>query len=322
MCRPVLLLHHELLNGDMWFTEVNRNGPSPLLPFLLADDGFDVWVGHERATYWSHDHTRLGSSELEYWDWTWDEFVDHDLPIMLNHINANTHSKVHVVGVSQSASVAVAASTQQAVASQMKSLVLLGPSIYHGNVGHLQLQTWAQLFAKFLDMTRPDPSHILGQFNVSRLFGMHSWSVGGPASQVTGPDCCISKPLALFANGWDGTTSNKNFLHFEQGVVTNTFQRFDYGSDSRNLEAYGQTTPPSYSPANIPGDLPVQVIFAGNDFISPPEGVMELVQAMQKLPVMVDLPLYAHFDLLYSNRRYQDVYFPILSFIRDSARAI
>lgn len=52
----------------------------------------------------------------------------------------------------QSAAVAVAASAQQAVASLIKSLVLLGPSIYHGNVGLQQLQTWSQLFAKLIDM--------------------------------------------------------------------------------------------------------------------------------------------------------------------------
>ncbi|CAM6118117.1 unnamed protein product [Calypogeia fissa] len=324
-CGPVLLLHHELLNGDMWFTEVNGNAPSPLLPFRLADNGFDVWVGHERATYWSHNHIRLDTSELDYWNWSWDEFVDHDLPIMLNHIQANTNSKVHVVGVSRSAAVALAASTQQAVASLMKSLVLVGPSIYHGSEGLQQVQTWAQLFHRVINMTRPDdPSLFSGQFNISRNFGMHNWSLGGPASLITGPDCCISTPLSLFQNGWDGTTSYKNFQHFEQSILTNTFQRFDYGSASGNLDAYGQPKPPAYSPADVPVDLPLQVIYAGNDFFCPQEGVEELfptMQKMQKLPMKVYLRLYAHFDLLYSSSRHQDVYFPILSFLRDSARA-
>lgn len=62
--RPsVLLLHHELLNGDSWFKEVSEDEPSSFLPFLLADDGFDVWVGHGRATYWGHDHLFLDSSD-------------------------------------------------------------------------------------------------------------------------------------------------------------------------------------------------------------------------------------------------------------------
>ena len=26
---------------------------------MLFEDGFDVWVGHQRATYWGHDHVQL-----------------------------------------------------------------------------------------------------------------------------------------------------------------------------------------------------------------------------------------------------------------------
>ena len=65
---PVLLMHMEFLNGDIWFqyVDVDRH-VSRLLPILLLEDGFDVWIGHQRATYWGHGHVKHASTDrVEY----------------------------------------------------------------------------------------------------------------------------------------------------------------------------------------------------------------------------------------------------------------
>lgn len=41
--------------GDAWF--LNQEDQS--LGFILADQGFDVWVGNVRGTRWSHGHVSL-----------------------------------------------------------------------------------------------------------------------------------------------------------------------------------------------------------------------------------------------------------------------
>lgn len=41
--------------GDAWFL----NSPEQSLGFILADEGFDVWVGNVRGTRWSHGHISL-----------------------------------------------------------------------------------------------------------------------------------------------------------------------------------------------------------------------------------------------------------------------
>lgn len=41
--------------GDAWFL----NSASQSLGFILADQGFDIWVANVRGTRWSHGHVSL-----------------------------------------------------------------------------------------------------------------------------------------------------------------------------------------------------------------------------------------------------------------------
>jgi len=94
---PVLLQHGLLQGGDNWFL----NLPSQSLGFILADEGFDVWIANGRGTRWSHGHKTYSKHDREYWDWTWDELAEFDLPAMLKFVMTTTGSKVFYVGHSQ-----------------------------------------------------------------------------------------------------------------------------------------------------------------------------------------------------------------------------
>lgn len=45
--------------GDAWFL----NSAEQSLGFILADLGFDVWVGNVRGTRWSHGHISLSEKD-------------------------------------------------------------------------------------------------------------------------------------------------------------------------------------------------------------------------------------------------------------------
>ncbi|KAL5078985.1 hypothetical protein RYX36_007406, partial [Vicia faba] len=66
----------EHLDGVTWLLLP----PSQSLAFLLADNGFDVWIANSRGTKYSHQHTSFSSNSSDYLNWSWDELVAYDLP--------------------------------------------------------------------------------------------------------------------------------------------------------------------------------------------------------------------------------------------------
>ena len=62
------------------------------LAHMLFDLGFDVWLGNTRGhLHGDHDaHTRLTTDDPLYWDFSFQEMIDFDLPAMVNYVVAHT----------------------------------------------------------------------------------------------------------------------------------------------------------------------------------------------------------------------------------------
>lgn len=98
--KPILLMHGILESSADWI----RMGPKRSLGYLLADKGYDVWIGNARGNKYSRRHVFLDPDQDpdRFWDFSWHEIGIYDLPAIIDYILEKTNNKkLHYVGHSQ-----------------------------------------------------------------------------------------------------------------------------------------------------------------------------------------------------------------------------
>jgi lysosomal acid lipase/cholesteryl ester hydrolase len=106
--KPVVYLHHGLLmNSEVWVcvTDSNRS-----VPFVLAELGYDVWLGNNRGNKYSKKSIHHDSNSIKFWDFSIDDFAWHDIPDSIEYILQITRAPtLSYVGFSQGTAQAFAA---------------------------------------------------------------------------------------------------------------------------------------------------------------------------------------------------------------------
>ncbi|XP_015745927.1 lipase member M-like [Python bivittatus] len=125
--KPAVLLQHGFaVEGRIWVA----NMPHQSLGFMLADAGYDVWIGNNRGNSWSRKHQYLSTKQQQYHAFSFDEMARYDLPAMISFIVEKTrNSKIHLVGYSQGATQSlIALSSMPHVAEKIRMFHALAPA--------------------------------------------------------------------------------------------------------------------------------------------------------------------------------------------------
>ncbi|TFK44443.1 triacylglycerol lipase [Crucibulum laeve] len=106
--KPVVYLHHGLLmNSEVWVCLTDRERA---LPFVLVEQGYDVWFGNNRGNKYSKKSIHHGPNSAKFWDYSIDDFAWHDIPDSIEYILDVTRSpKLSYIGFSQGTAQAFAA---------------------------------------------------------------------------------------------------------------------------------------------------------------------------------------------------------------------
>lgn len=83
---------------------MNYNSTAPA--FQLAREGYDIWLGNQRGTKYSTEHTTLNPKrDKAYWEYSFTEMGQFDAPAQIDYVRKATGvDKVTYIGHSQGTS--------------------------------------------------------------------------------------------------------------------------------------------------------------------------------------------------------------------------
>ena len=96
----VLIQHGALQDAASWIDQYQVGKPMPL---MLADQGYDIWMGNNRGTEYSRGHTGdINSDYIQFWEFSYAEMGMYDDPANIDFIKEKTgKDKIFYLGYSQ-----------------------------------------------------------------------------------------------------------------------------------------------------------------------------------------------------------------------------
>ncbi|CAL5403399.1 unnamed protein product [Camellia sinensis] len=318
---PVLLQHGLLVDSVTWLL----NSPDESLAFVLADNGFDVWIANTRGTISSLGHTSLSPNDAAYWDWSWDELVAYDLPATFNYVHAQTGQNMHYVGHSLGTLIALAAFSQKKLVNMLRSAAMLSPIAYLGQMSSLLTRAAADAFlaeySYWLGISEFIPEGDAAAKLLKVICDKTHSNCADLVTAFTGKNCCVNNSkTGTFLEHEPQPTATKTMIHLSQMIRWGTIAMYDYGSKFENNQHYGKPTPPVYNMASIPKDLPLFLSHGGQDLLSDVKDVKTLLATLKghranKLVVQYRKD-YAHSDFVFGVNANKLVYDPLMAFFK------
>lgn len=303
--RPVVLLQHGLLSSSADWVDnlVNQS-----LGFLLADAGFDVWLGNNRGNTYGRRHVRLDPESDEFWDFSWDEMAKYDFPATIRKILDVTQvQSLAYIGHSEGTEIAFAQLPQDpALARRIRLFVALAPVAYlDGVISPIRLLA-------------PFAGDIQLLFDV---FGVRDFLPNDALIKWLARNVCSREiPVILCENvffilgGYDekqmnttripvytshapAGTSVKNIIHYAQSVDSGKFQMFDYGP-AENFRKYNQSDPPVYNVNKLTS--PVALFSGTSDWLAVKSDVDKLKKELPNVVLHQIIDDWEHLDFIWA----------------------
>ncbi|XP_026706831.1 lipase member M-like isoform X2 [Athene cunicularia] len=301
--KPAVFLQHGLLgDASNWVTNLPNNS----LGFILADAGFDVWMGNSRGNRWSRKHQNYSIDQDEFWAFSFDEMAKFDLPAAINFIVEKTgQEKLYYIGYSQGTTIAfIAFSTMPELAQKIKLFFALAPvtTIKYARSPAIKLlylpeKLFRGLFGKreFFPQTeclRRLIVPVCRHRAFVRLCRSIFFSLGG----FNWKNIDMNRINVYIAQTPAGT-SVQNIVHWSQEAHSGKFQAYDWGSSKKNMEKYQQATPPLYNVEEM--TVPTAAWTGGQDLVADPKDAAILLSQIKRLIYHKTIHEWAHLDFIW-----------------------
>uniref|UniRef100_A0A8B9GCM7 Lipase n=1 Tax=Amazona collaria TaxID=241587 RepID=A0A8B9GCM7_9PSIT len=301
--KPVVLLQHGLvLEGSSWFT----NLPNSSLGFILADAGYDVWIGNSRGSSWSQNNSvmcpfpRSVILLCAHFHCSFHEMAMYDLPATINYILQKTgQEQLYYVAHSQGTTTGfIAFSSIPELDRKIKMFFALAPITTSSNVK----SPLARVFDLPEGLVKVRASKMEQFVRVKDFCGFLS------KQRINVSNGFLQSRIDVYLSRYPDSTSIKNVLHWRQVI-------FPVFLPQATLFVL-QTTPPFYELENM--KAPLAAWYGGNDWISAPEDVNITLPRITNVAYKKYIPEFVHFDFLWGMQAYEQVYREILDLMERS----
>ncbi|KAM3955559.1 lipase 3-like [Aphomia sociella] len=324
--KPVVFIMHGLFSSSADFLLM---GPERALAYILADAGYDVWLGNARGNYYSRENLVLNPDDrrnLDFWRFSWDEIGNLDLPAYIDYILELTgQSKLHYVGYSQGTTVfLVLTSLRPEYNDKIHSFHAMAPAAFNFHNEEAPTNVLSQyegpleaiLFGLgFGELLRKRPIITWFAFNfcaddaiyhelcVRLLLGNDSAHINGTL-------------LPLFLAHTPAGASARQIIHYAQCANSKDFRRYSH-LPIRNIEIYGRPVPPSYDLEQI--TVPVYIHYSLGDLQSDYRDVYYLSERLPNVAGMyqVDRQTFTHMDFVWGVDAKEQLYDKIVSLMQE-----
>lgn len=326
--KPVVFMQHGLLaDSANWVS----NGANRSLAFLLADYGFDVWLGNVRGNTYSRKHVTLDpNTDERFWRYSWQQFSEFDLPAMVNFALKETRKeKLYYIGHSQGTLIMFARLAEDpSFNDKIHQFIALGP-VFCLKALRSPLRHWAYLYES-LEMAQWMmggaellPNSEAGKWLAPKL---HSFMSDNPDARIQSnnillniagfnPERYCTDRISVYLAHLPAGTSIQNIIHFAQMIATNKTSKYKYSTDEENIKAYGSPNPTEYDLTLI--RTPIALYWGSEDWFAVPEDVLSIVPNLKSLIRTKEMKGWDHLEFLYGAEAADSLYRELAELMKE-----
>ncbi|XP_023230279.1 gastric triacylglycerol lipase-like [Centruroides sculpturatus] len=321
--RPVVFLQHGLLESA---TDWVINYSHQSLGYILADEGYDVWMGNQRGNTYARKHIKYSPEDDEFWNFSIDEHAKYDTPDSIDFVlNETGQSQLYYVGFSQGNMILYAFLSENPEYNKIKVVLSLAPVAHVGHIkSPIRLLARFTSEVQFLFSVLGHKEYLPNDFT-AELFAQTACKVDVVRSICSNIYFLISgydfsqlneSRLHVYFSHFPAGTSTKNFIHYLQLVNSKKFQKFDYGL-LENLKKYRQLQPPKYDCNKI--KTPIAIFWSLNDLLANPKDMDILRNCLPNLTADYQVPLeeWGHLDFIFAKETKKYVYDELLRILKS-----
>jgi pimeloyl-ACP methyl ester carboxylesterase len=319
-----ILIQHGLLDSSFTWLILEEKS----IAKLLCDEGYKVYLPNMRGNQFSKSHLDYGTSlNSDYWDFSFDEMAQYDLPAIINLIKKRDGvEKIDYMGHSQGTLIYFLAymTDPDYMEANINKFIAVGmvPNVNNAEHFLLDLAVIAKIdklvpFKNFLTFPT-ELGQVLVPFctgkaknlchTILRICFGGMEDTGRVDYNRLGKNIFMHQP---------GGTSLQNMRHWLQAFEKKKMTKFDFGA-IKNLEHYGSIYPPRYRSTKMKNyKIKSMITVSDSDPFCNAIDTLEFFLKIddQSVIEIINLKDYNHIDYLWADSAYEDLYPKFLEFL-------